>query len=74
MNASAQAINPDLSAFAARPHNGKVLHYVGLTDEVVSPRNSFHYYDTVREQALRSRGMAVDDYYRLFPAPGMDHW
>ncbi len=69
-----QAIDPDLSAFAAPPRNGKVLHYVGLTDEVISPRNSFHYYDTVRAHAARSGGMDVDDFYRLFPVPGMDHW
>ncbi|EIW55266.1 tannase and feruloyl esterase [Trametes versicolor FP-101664 SS1] len=70
---NADAIDPDLSAFAAVPHNGKLLHYVGLTDEIISPRNSFHYYDTVRARTLRSRGMHIDDFYRLFPAPGMDH-
>lgn len=68
-----QAIDPDLSAFAAPPHNGKLLHYVCLTDEIISPRKSFHYYDTAREHALRT-GMNVDDFYRLFPARGMDHW
>lgn len=74
LHASEQAIDPDLSVFAAAPHNGKLLHYVGLTDEIISPRNSFHYYDTVRAHTLRSRGMHIDDFYRLFPAPGMDHW
>lgn len=69
-----QAIDPDLSAFAAAPHNGKVLHYVGLTDEIISPRNSLHYYETVRAQALSTGAMDVDNYYRLFPVPGMDHW
>lgn len=51
-----------------------MLHYVGLTDEIISPRNSIHYYETVRAQALSTGAMDVDDYYRLFPVPGMDHW
>ncbi|EIW55264.1 feruloyl esterase-like protein [Trametes versicolor FP-101664 SS1] len=71
----ANAIDPDLRAFAAPPRNGKVLHYVGLTDDVISPRNSFHYYDTVRAHVARSGpgGLDVDDFYRLFPVPGMNH-
>ncbi|OJT13143.1 hypothetical protein TRAPUB_10298 [Trametes pubescens] len=51
------AIDPDLRAFAAAPHSGKVLHYFGLTDEIISPRNSLHYYDTVRAHALSTRGV-----------------
>ncbi|KAI0631068.1 feruloyl esterase-like protein [Trametes polyzona] len=70
----ANAIDPDLLAFAAPPRNGKILHYVGLTDEMISPRNSFHYYDTVREHVRRyGKGIDIDDFYRLFPAPGMNH-
>ncbi|KAL1944835.1 hypothetical protein VTO73DRAFT_2455 [Trametes versicolor] len=60
------AMDPNMSTYAAAPYNGKVLHYVGLTDEIISPRNSMYYYNTVREQAS-SVGLNVDDYYRLFP-------
>lgn len=66
-------MDPNMSTYAAAPYNGKVLHYVGLTDEIISPRNSMYYYNTVREQAS-SVGLNVDDYYRLFPVPGLNHW
>ncbi|KAI8969402.1 feruloyl esterase-like protein [Trametes punicea] len=68
------AINPNLTAFAAPPHNGKVLHYVGWADQLISPGNSLHYYETVHEFTLGNSTLDVDDFYRLFLVPGMNHW
>ncbi|EIW55233.1 feruloyl esterase-like protein [Trametes versicolor FP-101664 SS1] len=67
------AITPNLTAFADAPHNGKVLHYVGWADQLISPGNSVHYYETVHAFARANTSLAVDDFYRLFPVPGMNH-
>ncbi|OSD01459.1 feruloyl esterase-like protein [Trametes coccinea BRFM310] len=68
------AIDPNLTAFAAAPHNGKVLHYVGWADQLISPGNSLHYYETVHEFTLGNSTLDIDDFYRLFLVPGMNHW
>ncbi|MBD5788304.1 tannase/feruloyl esterase family alpha/beta hydrolase [Cellulosimicrobium terreum] len=57
----------DLSAF--RSSGGKLLTWQGLADQLVPVGGTIRYYDTV---AARSRG-SVDDYYRLFLAPGVTH-
>ncbi|KAI0642639.1 feruloyl esterase-like protein [Trametes meyenii] len=67
------AIDPNLTAFAAAPHHGKVLHYVGWADQLISPGNSLHYYETVHEFTLGNSTLDVDDFYRLFTVPGMNH-
>ncbi|KAI9063782.1 feruloyl esterase-like protein [Trametes sanguinea] len=67
------AIDPDLTAFAAPPHSGKVLHYVGWADQLISPGNSLHYYETVHEFTLGNSTLDVDGFYRLFLVPGMNH-
>ncbi|KAI0359937.1 feruloyl esterase-like protein [Trametes cingulata] len=69
----ANAINPNLTAFAGPPHNGKLLQYVGWADQLISPGNSIHYYETVHEFTLANTTMDIDDYYRLFLVPGMNH-
>ncbi|KAI0349705.1 feruloyl esterase-like protein [Trametes cingulata] len=69
----ANAINPNLIPFGGPPHDGKLLHFVGLVDERISPRNSFHYYQTVLEHTLGNSMLNIDDFYRLFPAPGVKH-
>ncbi|KAI0819411.1 feruloyl esterase-like protein [Trametes gibbosa] len=70
----ADAINPNLTAFAAAPHYGKVLHYVGWADQLISPGNSLHYYETVHEFTQANSSLEIDDFYRLFTVPGMNHW
>ncbi len=70
----AQAISPNLTAFASAPHNGKVLHYIGWADQLISPGYSLHYYETVHAFAQENSTLAIDDFYRLFPVPGMTHW
>ncbi|KAI0349703.1 feruloyl esterase-like protein [Trametes cingulata] len=67
------AINPNLTAFASAPHHGKVLHYVGWADQLISPGNSLHYYETVHEFTLGNSTLNIDDFYRLFTVPGMNH-
>lgn len=60
--------NPDLGAFQAR--NGKLLHYHGLNDELISPQGSVNYYSrVVGQMGLES----VQSFYRLFLIPGWGH-
>ena len=50
-----------------------MIHYVGWADQLISVGNSIHYYETVRNFTEANTNMAVDDFYRLFPVPGMQH-
>jgi feruloyl esterase len=69
LGAILNATNPDLRAFKAR--GGKLLQYHGWYDGSPAPRMSVNYYENV----TRTMGGArkVDDFYRLFMAPGMMH-
>ncbi|EIN07982.1 feruloyl esterase-like protein [Punctularia strigosozonata HHB-11173 SS5] len=67
------AIDPNITAFVSAPHNGKVLHYVGWADQLISPGNSLHYYDTVQAFMQTETDASVDDFYRLFTVAGMQH-
>jgi feruloyl esterase len=61
------ATSPDLSAFKAR--GGKLIHYHGWADG--APQTMIDYYRSV---ASKKGGLAkVEDFYRLFLAPGMTH-
>ncbi|KAJ4314235.1 hypothetical protein N0V94_006543 [Neodidymelliopsis sp. IMI 364377] len=60
----------DLSAFKER--GGKVLHYHGLTDGVISSDNSPRYYEHVSQNvAINSEDL--DEFYRYFRISGMAH-
>jgi feruloyl esterase len=61
------AVDPDLRAFKA--HGGKLLLYAGWRDTGITPWNTIHYYESVRDEM--GRGQA--DWLRLFVAPGMGH-
>jgi feruloyl esterase len=60
------ALDPDLTKF--RNRGGKLLHYHGWNDSAVPPRLSLAYQDSVR-----SKMGDVDDFYRLYMVPGMNH-
>ncbi|MGI5501376.1 tannase/feruloyl esterase family alpha/beta hydrolase [Lentzea sp. CA-135723] len=58
--------NPDLTAF--RRAGGKLITWVGTNDQLIPPGGLLKY----REQVERRMG-DVNDFYRLFTAPGVDH-
>ncbi|KAF2099399.1 tannase and feruloyl esterase [Rhizodiscina lignyota] len=61
--------NPNLSGF--QKSNGKLLMWHGLSDQLIFPQDSARYYQEVDKYGGRSSN--VDDYLRLFLAPGVDH-
>jgi hypothetical protein len=61
--------NPDLSGF--RDAGGKLLSWVGLIDSIVYPNGTVLYRQEV--DALLGGTDAVNDFYRLFYAPGVNH-
>jgi len=65
------AINPDLRPYAAR--NGKVIHYMGWAENLISAGNSVHYYETVHSFMQGNSNVNMDSFYRLFTVPGMFH-
>lgn len=62
--------NPDLSRFKAT--GGKILTWHGLDDGVIPPNGTFSYRDRV-VTALGGREEDVNDFYRVFQAPGVSH-
>lgn len=62
--------NPDLRNF--KQSGGKLLVWHGLADQLIFPQDSIHYRDQVKH-AFRGGGSSVDDFFRLFLAPGVDH-
>lgn len=61
--------NPDLSAF--RDHGGKLLHYHGLSDILITPVGSLNYYTRMANQM--GGFVAAQKFDRLFLIPGMGH-
>ena len=61
--------NPDLSAF--HKSGGKLLSWHGLADNLVPSGTTLNYRQHV--DALMGGTEAVDDFYRLFFAPGVNH-
>ena len=68
-NGDMNAIDPDLGAFVKR--GGKLLLYHGWNDQLIAPRNTVNYYESV----LKKMGgrAAIDDSIRLFMMPGVAH-
>src|ERR1017187_2321638 len=62
------AINPDLSRFAAR--GGKLILYHGWNDAAISPLNTIAYYQSVQRQLGEQK---VESFARLYMVPGMEH-
>jgi feruloyl esterase len=63
------AINPDLREFSKR--GGKLLQWHGWSDQLIAAENSIDYYESV-EKLFGGRAN-VDNFYRLFMAPGTTH-
>lgn len=61
--------NPDLSEF----HNvgGKLIVWHGLADQLIFPKGSIDYWERV--ERLMGGSSKVDEFFRLFLAPGVDH-
>jgi feruloyl esterase len=51
---------------------GKILHYHGLQDSIITSENSPRYYDHVSEK-MGMPPSELDDFYRFFRISGMDH-
>lgn len=60
----------DLSAYQKK--GGKILHYHGQADSIITSTNSPRYYDHVSETMGLSPS-ELDDFYRFFRISGMDH-
>ncbi|KAG7108821.1 feruloyl esterase B-1 like protein [Verticillium longisporum] len=60
----------DLSAFQRK--GGKLLHYHGLVDGIITSANSPRYYEHV-SQTMRLSPFELDKFYRFFRVSGMAH-
>lgn len=67
---NASATDFDLSPFRAR--GGKIMHHHGSADGLI-PTGSSVYFRSQVEQTLKPRGIELDDFYRFFVVPGMQH-
>jgi tannase/feruloyl esterase/alpha/beta hydrolase family protein len=63
------AMATDFRAFHSR--GGKLIMYTGLADPVVSPSDTFAYYESV--VTTMGGTDATRSFYRFFPVPGMAH-
>ena len=52
-----------------RKAGGKMITYHGLSDQLIPPRGTYHYYNSV----LQGNYKETQKYYRFFPYPGNGH-
>nr|POF26160.1 putative feruloyl esterase b [Quercus suber] len=67
---SADANDFDLSPL--QQIGGKIIHYHGLADGLIPAGYSEYFYQQVTS-TLQTHGIDLDDWYRLFLVPGMQH-
>ncbi|KAK5136308.1 hypothetical protein LTR08_003681 [Meristemomyces frigidus] len=67
---SAINVNTDVDAFQAR--GGKLLHYHGMSDQLIPPGDSILWHSLV-QQSSSAKGLSVHDWYRMYLVPGMEH-
>lgn len=63
--------DPNITAFAQR--GGKLLHYVGMGDQLIAAGNSLNYADLVHGFTLANTRMDPASFYKLYTVPGMGH-
>jgi hypothetical protein len=63
--------DPDLSGF--KKAGGKLLVWHGEADNVIFPQGTVKYYEEVAKRSGVRYGHRLDDFFRLFLAPGVDH-
>jgi hypothetical protein len=68
MNVAYQALDVDLSKFAAR--GGKIILYHGWGDEAISPRYSIDYYERVRAKVGAA---TAANFFSIYMVPGLAH-
>jgi hypothetical protein len=59
-----------------KAHGGKFVAYAGLSDSVVTPLSSVHYYQSVmavQDEVPAAALAKTQEFYRLFLAPGVGH-
>jgi feruloyl esterase len=64
------ATNPDLREF--RKRGGKIVQWHGWSDQLIAAQNSIDYYDSVVSH-FGGNTTDVQNFYRLFMAPGVTH-
>lgn len=67
---NATANNFDISPFQSR--GGKLIHYHGYADGYIPTYSSIYLYKQI-QQTLLPQGINLDDFYRFFLVPGMQH-
>lgn len=67
---NATAYDYDMSPFHQR--GGKLLLYHGLSDALIATGSSVYFYKEVLK-TLQPKGIKLDDWYRFFLVPGMQH-
>lgn len=69
--AELQPLSADLKAF--RDHGGKVLHWHGSSDPLISIMNSDNFYDSLLNLTGGGSYSNIDDFYRYFRLSGTGH-
>ncbi|PWY69991.1 hypothetical protein BO83DRAFT_390098 [Aspergillus eucalypticola CBS 122712] len=67
---NATADNFDFSPFYNR--GSKLIHYYGLADPSIPTGRNVYFYKQV-QRTLQSKGIDLDDFYKFYLIPGMEH-